>query len=189
MLSIDYIRANSAKVDQAIKDKTVDLDLDELFEADLELKQLKQRYEAARSANNEITAMFAGATPEQRPELGRRAREAANDAKEANSQIATAEAKLRSLLLLVPNIPWDGAPVGPDESANVVVRREGAPPKFGFEPLDHVALIEKHDWADLSRITQVSGSRTYCLKGRLALLETRLMAGPWGKSRTRASLP
>ncbi|HEU4877382.1 MAG TPA: serine--tRNA ligase, partial [Sphingomicrobium sp.] len=31
-------------------------------------------------------------------------------------------------------------------------------------------------WADLSRIVKVSGSRTYCLKGRLALLEAKLMA-------------
>jgi seryl-tRNA synthetase len=79
-------------------------------------------------------------------------------------------------MLKVPNIPFGGAPVGPDESANVVVRTEGEPRKFDFEPLDHVALIEKNDWADLSRITQVAGSRTYCLKGRLALLETKLMA-------------
>ena len=75
-------------------------------------------------------------------------------------------------MLRLPDIPWEGAPVGPDESFNTVVRQEGAPPDFDFEPLDHVALIEKNDWADLSRITQVSGSRTYCLKGRLALLET-----------------
>jgi seryl-tRNA synthetase len=53
--------------------------------------------------------------------------------------------------------------------------KEGSPPSFTFEPLDHVALIERNDWADLSRITPVSGSRTYCLKGRLALLETKLM--------------
>jgi seryl-tRNA synthetase len=79
-------------------------------------------------------------------------------------------------MLRLPNIPWDGAPVGPDETFNAVVRREGEPPEFGFEPLDHVALIEKNDWADLSGITKVSGSRTYCLKGRLALLETKLMA-------------
>jgi seryl-tRNA synthetase len=46
---------------------------------------------------------------------------------------------------------------------------------FDFEPLDHVALIERNDWADLSRVTQVSGSRTYCLKSALALLETKLM--------------
>ena len=49
-----------------------------------------------------------------------------------------------------PNIPWDGAPVGPDESFNTVVRIDGEPPSFDFEPLDHVALIEKNDWADLS---------------------------------------
>jgi seryl-tRNA synthetase len=32
-----------------------------------------------------------------------------------------------------------------------------------------------NDWADLARITSVSGSRTYCLKGRLALLEQVMM--------------
>ena len=76
----------------------------------------------------------------------------------------------------VPNIPYEGAPVGPDESFNAVIRTVGEPPKFDFEPLDHVALIEKNGWATCQRVTQVSGSRTYCLKGALALLETKLMA-------------
>ena len=66
-------------------------------------------------------------------------------------------------------------PVGPNEDSNVVIRSEGRIPEFGFAPLDHVALIERNDWGDLSRIVQVAGSRTYCLKGRLALLETKLM--------------
>ena len=35
------------------------------------------------------------------------------------------QAALDALLLRVPNIPWEGAPVGPDETANVVVRQEG----------------------------------------------------------------
>ena len=71
-------------------------------------------------------------------------------------------------------IPW-AVPVGPNEDSNVVIRTEGKVPNFDFDPLDHVALIEKNDWAELSRIVQVSGSRTYCLKSRLALLETKLM--------------
>ena len=78
-------------------------------------------------------------------------------------------------MLRLPGIPYEGAPIGPDESFNAVIRTVGEPPKFDFEPLDHVALIEKNDWGDLSRVTQVSGSRTYCLKGALALLETKLM--------------
>jgi seryl-tRNA synthetase len=59
--------------------------------------------------------------------------------------------------------------------SNTVVRQEGEVPHFDFEPRDHVALIEMNDWADLGRVTQVSGSRTYCLKGRLALLEQAVM--------------
>ncbi|MFL6782517.1 MAG: serine--tRNA ligase, partial [Sphingomicrobium sp.] len=99
--------------------------------------------------------------------------------------LADKEAALRGMMLKLPGIPYAGAPVGPDESSNVVVRQEGRVPDFGFEPLDHVALIEKNDWADLSRITQVSGSRTYCLKGRLALLEMKLMA--WALERIAAA--
>jgi seryl-tRNA synthetase len=79
-------------------------------------------------------------------------------------------------MLRLPGIPYEGAPVGPDETYNEVIRKVGEPPEFDFEPLDHVALIEQNGWGDLSRVTQVSGSRTYCLKGALALLETKLMA-------------
>jgi seryl-tRNA synthetase len=89
------------------------------------------------------------------------------------------------LLLQLPGIPYEGAPVGPDETYNEVIRTVGEPPKFDFEPLDHVALIERNDWGDLSRVTQVSGSRTYCLKGALALLETKLMG--WALERIAAS--
>src|SRR6185503_13125478 len=80
-------------------------------------------------------------------------------------QLAGEEAALKVLMLQLPGIPYEGAPVGPDESYNVVIRTVGDPPRFDFEPLDHVALIERNGWGDLSRVTQVSGSRTYCLKG------------------------
>ena len=77
----------------------------------------------------------------------------------------------------------------PTRAYNEVIRTVGEPPKFDFEPLDHVALIEKNDWADLSRVTQVSGSRTYCLKGRLALLETKLMGWALEKIATAGFTP
>ncbi|HEY7959951.1 MAG TPA: serine--tRNA ligase, partial [Sphingomicrobium sp.] len=108
-------------------------------------------------------------------DLGRRAKVAGARISTLEAQLAGEEAALKALMLQLPGIPYEGAPVGPDESYNVVVRTQGELPKFDFEPLDHVALIEKNDWGDLSRVTQVSGSRTYCLKGALALLETKLM--------------
>ena len=176
MLSMDFIKANRDAVERAIRDKGVELQLDSLLALEGEVRGLKTEIEGLRAERNAISARFKSAAPEERAELGARAKKAGADAGELETRLDQRETDLRSLMLQLPGIPWEGAPVGPDESANTVVRTEGTPPTFAFEPLDHVALIEKNDWADLSRIVQVSGSRTYCLKGRLALLEARLMA-------------
>jgi seryl-tRNA synthetase len=174
MLGLDFIRAERASVEKAIAAKGVELNVDDLLTLDGEVRGLKTEIEALRAERNAISAGFKSAAPEERAELGRKAKEAGARAGELETQLGEKEGALKSLLMRIPNIPWDGAPVGPDETFNTVVRQEGAV-KFDFEPIDHVALIEKNDWADLSRIVQVSGSRQYCLKGRLALLETKLM--------------
>jgi seryl-tRNA synthetase len=176
MLALDFVKANRETVERAIRDKGVALDLDELLTLDTRVRALKTEIEALRAERNTISAQFPKAAPEEKAELGRKAKEAGARVGTLEDQLASEEAALKVLMLQLPGIPYEGAPVGPDESFNEVIRTEGEPPKFGFEPLDHVALIEKNDWADLSRVTQVSGSRTYCLKGRLALLETKLMA-------------
>ncbi|MGI8611100.1 MAG: serine--tRNA ligase [Sphingomicrobium sp.] len=176
MLGMDFVKANREAVSQAIRDKGIELDLDALLALDGEVRGLKTEIEGLRAERNAISAMFPTAGVDEKAELGRKAKEAGAKASELETRLDEQESRLRTLMLQLPGIPWEGAPVGPDESANTVVRSEGSPPEFGFEPLDHVALIEKNDWADLSRIAQVAGSRMYCLKGRLALLETKLMA-------------
>jgi seryl-tRNA synthetase len=175
MLAMDFIKANRETVERAIRDKGVDLDLDLLLTLEAEARSLKTEIDNLRAERNRISNCFKDAAPEERAELGRQAKEAGAKASELEAELGDKDAALKGLMLKLPGIPWDGAPVGPDESFNTVVRQEGSPPNFTFEPLDHVALIERNDWADLSRITPVSGSRTYCLKGRLALLETKLM--------------
>src|SRR5204863_545443 len=147
-----------------------------LLSLDAEVRGLKTEIDGLRAQRNAVSAKFKDSTPEEKAELGRQAKEAGTRAGELEQDLALKQAVLQNLMLKLPGIPYEGAPVGSDESFNTVVRTVGEPPKFDFEPLDHVALIEKNEWADLSRVTQVSGSRTYCLKGRLALLEVKLMA-------------
>jgi len=185
MLALDFVKANRETVERAIREKGVALDLDELLSLDTQVRTLKTEADALRAERNAISAKFPKAAPEEKAELGRRAKEAGARVAALDDQLAGEEAALRALMLQLPGIPYDGAPVGPDESYNVVIRTVGDPPKFDFEPLDHVALIEKNGWGDLSRVTQVSGSRTYCLKGGLALLETKLMG--WALSKIAAS--
>ncbi|WP_222703805.1 serine--tRNA ligase [Sphingomonas xanthus] len=182
---MDFIKANRPTVERAIRDKGVTLDLDALLALDGDARALKTEIDNLRASRNAISARFKDARPEEKAALGAEAKAAGAKASELEAQLGAKETELKQLMLKLPGIPWDGAPVGPDESFNTVIRSEGAVPKFDFEPLDHVALIEKNEWADLSRIVQVSGSRTYCLKGRLALLETKLMG--WALDRIAAA--
>jgi seryl-tRNA synthetase len=175
MIAMDFIKANRESVERAIRDKGVALDLDELLALEAEARGLKTEIDNLRAERNAISARFKDAPPDEKAKLGADAKAAGARASELEVQLAQKDSELKSLMLRLPGIPYEGAPVGPDETFNAVVRQEGSPPAFTFEPLDHVALIELNDWADLSRITPVSGSRTYCLKGRLALLETKLM--------------
>jgi seryl-tRNA synthetase len=175
MLAMEFVRANRETVERAIQAKAVALNLGDLLALDTQVRALKTEIEALRAERNSISAQFPKAVPEEKAELGRKAKEAGARISSLEAQLAGEEEALKALTLQLPGIPYEGAPVGPDETFNTVIRTVGEAPKFDFEPLDHVALIEKNDWADLSRVTQVSGSRTYCLKGRLALLETKLM--------------
>jgi seryl-tRNA synthetase len=184
MLSPAFIRENPDIVRRAIADKNVALDLDALLALDGEVRGLKTRVDGLRAERNAISDGFKSASPEERPALGAKAKAIGAEIGAVEAALGEKQAALDALLLRVPNIPWEGAPVGPDESFNVVVRREGTVPDFDFAPRDHVALVEMNDWADLARITQVAGSRTYCLKGRLALLEQALML--WAQQRLAA---
>jgi seryl-tRNA synthetase len=184
MLSLVFIREHPDAVRTAIAQKNVALDFDALLSLDGEVRALKTKVDGLRAERNAISDGFKNAAPEERPALGAKAKAIGTGIGEAEAALGEKQAALDALLLRVPNIPWEGAPIGPDESANIVVRHEGTIPSFDFEPLDHVALIEKNDWADLARITQVAGSRTYCLKGRLAMLEQALML--WAQQRLAA---
>ena len=185
MLSMELIKTNRADVDRAIRDKGVSVDIDALMELDAEARALKTEIDNLRASRNAISARFKDAKPEEKAALGAEAKAAGARASELEGQLGKKQDAINAIMVKLPGIPWEGAPVGPDESFNTVIRTEGQMPKFDFEPLDHVALIEKNDWGDLSRIVQVSGSRTYCLKGRLALLETKLMG--WALDRIAAA--
>ena len=90
--------------------------------------------------------------------------------KELNGSLAALEPRIEELLLLVPLPPHPDAPVGPDESGNVEVRRWGEVPEFDFEVKDHMQLGEQLGIIDVPRGVKLSGARNYVLAGDGALL-------------------
>jgi len=81
------------------------------------------------------------------------------------------EAQLNEFVAAIPNLPADDVPDGPDESANVEVRRWGEKPEFDFVPREHFELGEALGEMDFAAAARMSGSRFVVLKNRLARLE------------------
>ena len=91
------------------------------------------------------------------------------------AEVEVAEAEFRRRLLEVPNIPHSRVPVGPDESANAVVRTEGTLPVYDFTPRPHWEIGSALDIIDFDRGVKISGSRFYVLKGDGARLQRALI--------------
>ena len=85
--------------------------------------------------------------------------------------------ELQTLLLAVPDVPYESVPVGADESANQEVRRWAphglAPRTFDFEVRDHVALGEPLG-LDFETGAKLAGARFSFMRGPVARLHRAL---------------
>jgi seryl-tRNA synthetase len=171
MLDKREIRDNPDAVKDAVRKKGIDLDVDELLDLDQAGRKLQHELDQAQARRKSSAKEFAQADDARRAQLRAQHAELEAQLRELREQLADTTEKLNGLMLLTPTIPWDGAPVGPDESANVVIRTVGTPPEFDFKPLDHVDLLEKRCWADFTRARKVAGERAYALTTDLVQLE------------------
>jgi seryl-tRNA synthetase len=85
------------------------------------------------------------------------------------------EAGQRTLLLQVPNLPHDAAPIGDSAEQNPEVRTWGEKPVFAFQPKSHIELGEKLRLFDFERAAKISGSAFALYTGRGARLERALI--------------
>ncbi|MDF2577228.1 MAG: serS [Chlamydiales bacterium] len=175
MLDLKFIRENPDMIRKAIELKNAPCDLDKLLQLDAQVLDLKRKIENLQASKNANAKQVAQAKSEERASLIENGKKIGTDIEQIKPQLQEAEAELKNLLWLVPNIPSEKAPIGKDDSENVEIKRWGNIPQFNFSPLDHVQILEKHNWADLERIANVCGSRTYCLKGDMVLLEMAIL--------------
>ena len=95
------------------------------------------------------------------------------DLEQSAARLEQIQPEMQTLLLAVPNLPHESVPVGADESANVEVRKWGAPRQFDFAVRDHVDLGEPLG-LDFAAGVKLSGSRFTVLKGQIARLHRAL---------------
>lgn len=91
------------------------------------------------------------------------------------AEASALEQRQRDLLLQIPNLPHDAAPMGKDAADNPEVRVWGEKPVHTFEPRTHLELGEALRLFDFERAAKVSGSAFVCFTGAGARLERSLI--------------
>ena len=143
MLDRREIRQHPDEVKAAVRAKGIDLDVDELLHLDAASRKLQHELDQAQARRKSSSKEFAQADETRRAELRAEHAELETQLRALRDQLAETTERLQGLMLLTPTIPWAGAPVGPDESANVTIRTYRTPPEFDFQPLDHVRAAGK----------------------------------------------
>ncbi|KGJ09338.1 serine--tRNA ligase [Paracoccus versutus] len=90
------------------------------------------------------------------------------------AEAAGLDAKLRELLLAVPNLPLESVPAGQDEDDNVEIRRWGEPRAFDFAPREHFEIAGARPGMDFETAAKLSGARFVVLKGGVARIHRAL---------------
>jgi seryl-tRNA synthetase len=180
MLDIELIREQPEVVREGIRKRNDDPSIvDELIEVDERRRSLLQEVESLRALRNRVSKQIGRMKdPDERQARIEEMREVGSQISGLEDTLREVEAAYESKQLWIPNVPHESVPVGPDESANVEVRRWGERRDFeaeGFEPIAHWDLGPELDVLDFERGVKLSGSRFYLMKGAGARLQRALI--------------
>ena len=180
MIDLGFVRDNLEAVRKAMADRSFPADaLDRFAEMDADRRRIIGEADAINqqrnSASKEIGALMQAGKRDAADEIKAEVAGLKDKQSELEKKRDDADAAMRELLAGLPNIPAPDVPVGPDEAANIEIRRWGEPREFDFEPRDHVDLGTDLGILDLERAGKISGSRFAILNGAGARLERALV--------------
>ena len=182
MIDINLIRTNPELVKNNIKKKFQNQKLplvDQAYELDKDIRSSKVIVDTLRAERNtksaEIGALMKAKNIEE-----------ANKAKlkvaEINDKISIEEtkqnelsAKLKEIMMTIPNIIADDVPIGKDDSENVEIKKYGEPKVPSFEIPYHSEILASIGGLDKESAGRTSGNGFYYLMGDAARLVTAMI--------------
>ena len=188
MLDIKFVRENPDAVKENIKKKFQDAKLpmvDEVIELDsLNRAAITEASElrASRNTLSKQIGMLMGQAKKDPSKL-EEAEKVKEQVKKNADRLAELEkleeeyaAKIRKLMLQIPNIIDPSVPIGPDDSANVEVQRFVEPVVPDFPIPYHTEIMESFNGVDMDAAGRVSGNGFYYLMGDIARLHSAILA-------------
>ncbi len=178
MLDINLLRKDLAQVLQRLQSRKSPqpfLDVSRFSELEAERKTIQIRTEELQAQRNSASKLIGQlkAKGEDSAAVMGQVSGIAETLQTSAQRLDVIQTELQSMLMAVPNLPDASVPVGPDEAANVEVRRWGAAKQFDFALRDHVDLGTPLG-LDFDTAAKLAGARFSFMRGPVARLHRAL---------------
>ena len=171
MIDINLLRNDIESLEKILKHRGFDLDVNFFNSLEEERKHIQIKTQELQQERNDLSKQV-GLLKSQGKDASDVLNKVSNisaQSKEFELQLALIQEKLNNFLLLIPNVPHESVPLGPDETSNELVKEVGTLPEFDFEVKDHVDLGAPLG-LDFDTAAKVSGSRFVFMKNDIARL-------------------
>lgn len=147
--------------------------LEKVINCDKKWREVQTQINSLRKRRNELSREIALRKKEGKDieSLLKEASQIPEKIKELEAEAKKLKEELREGLMRLPNLIHESVPYGKDENDNVEIRRWGSPPKFDFEPKDHLEILKNLGLIDAERAAKVAGAGFFYLKEELVLLD------------------
>ncbi len=183
MLDMKFVRENPEAVKENIKKKFQDHKLplvDEVLALDAEFRALKKEGDELRASRNKLSkqigALMGQGKREEAEEVKKQVVADAERLAAGEERCEEVEAKIRTIMMTLPNIIDPSVPIGKDDSENVEVKKYGDPITPDFEVPYHTDIMERFDGIDLDSARRVAGNGFYYLMGDIARLHSAVIS-------------
>ena len=183
MLDMKFLRENPEIVKENIKKKFQDHKLsmvDEVIELDKQNRALKQKGDDLRAQRNSLSKQIGGlmakGEKEEANAIKAQVQAMADEMKETEKQEEELSAKIKNIMMQIPNIIDPSVPLGKDDSENVELKKYGEPVVPAFEVPYHTDIMERFDGIDLDSARKVAGNGFYYLMGDIARLHSAVIS-------------
>jgi seryl-tRNA synthetase len=177
MLETRFVRQNAKLVQEALRKRGRDYDLGKFLECDSKRRAIILEVEELKHQRNAVSERIAQMKRDNKDpsDLIAEMKTVSGNIRSLDEALSEQEETLESVLMGLPNLPHPSVPLGEDSEDNVVLKKVGAPPSFGFEPSPHWDIGTRLGILDFERAAKIAGARFALYTGPGARLERGLI--------------
>ena len=175
MIDPQLLKTNIEAIEENLRKRDLDIDLDKLKLLDESRRALKFESEKLRAEQKKLGKEIASASEKEKVILLEKAEKISDKVKSLSEETQQKDEEFFDAWIKIPNIVNSSSPMGKTDEDNKEVKKVGEPKNIK-NPMTHLEIGENLGLIDVERASKISGSRFSYLFGDLVKIQFNLVS-------------